>query len=236
MPMGEVVETAVKIEGCQSLAAIKEAVRDFAKPYGYDRYVLYSISSADDDVVDRIYWVEGDWFGNDESVDAITYIRHCPVTRHIVETDKPFFWTKTYGTDGERYRVVRKPQGNGIHGLQIPIFGPHGLEGAMSFGGERVDSSSKVRLSINLVAISAFFSARNLIELPKGEGSGRLSRRECEVLAWVAAGRRQADIAATLGLSIRTVENHLRRARRHLGVITTAEAIRIAIRNGDIDG
>lgn len=74
------------------------------------------------------------------------------------------------------------------------------------------------------------------MELPMGEESRQLSKRECEVLAWTAVGRRQADIAATLGLSIRTVENHLRRARHRLGVATTAEAVRMAIRNGDIEG
>lgn len=64
----------------------------------------------------------------------------------------------------------------------------------------------------------------------------KLSEREREVLAWTAAGRRQGDIAATLGLSERTVENHLRRVRQRLGVTTTAQAIKVAIRNGDIEG
>ncbi|WP_412460162.1 LuxR C-terminal-related transcriptional regulator [Pseudomonas sp. SC11] len=54
------------------------------------------------------------------------------------------------------------------------------------------------------------------------------------MLAWIAAGRRQGDIAATLALSERTVENHLRRIRKRLEVKTTAEAIRLAIRNGEI--
>jgi len=75
-----------------------------------------------------------------------------------------------------------------------------------------------------------------LLEAPLDEALRSLSPREREVLEWTAAGRRQADIAATLGLSERTVENHLRSARRRLGVTTTAQAIRMAIRNGEIDG
>lgn len=236
MPADDAIRTAVIIEGCRSLTAIQDAVRTFSKPYGYDRFVLYSASSTLDEIVERIYWVEGDWFGDSEAVDAVTYIRRCPVTRHILEAGEPFFWTKVPEKEGERYRIVRKPQGPGIHGLQIPVFGPHGLDGAMSLGGERIDTSPSARLSITLVATSAFFSARKLMELPMGEDNRRLSKREGEVLAWTAVGRRQADIAATLGLSIRTVENHLRRARLRLGVATTAEAIRMAIRNGDIKG
>ena len=236
MVVDDAIKAAMIIEGCRSLAAIQDAVRTFSKPYGYGRYLLYSATSLIDETVERIYWAEGDWFGDGEAVDATTYIRRCPVTRHILKTDKPFFWTKNLGKGGEHYRVVRKPQGPGIHGLQIPVFGPYGLEGAMSLGGERIDTSSRARLSIDVVATSAFFSARRLMELPIGEESRRLSKRELEVLAWTAVGRRQADIAAALGLSIRTVENHLRRARHRLGVATTAEAVRIAIRNGDIDG
>ena len=55
------------------------------------------------------------------------------------------------------------------------------------------------------------------------------------MLSWTAAGHRQVDIAAILGLSERTVENHLRRIRKRLGASTTAQAIRAAIQNGDIE-
>ncbi|GEQ76442.1 hypothetical protein CTTA_3447 [Comamonas testosteroni] len=137
---------ALAIEGARSLATIQDTVRAVGVPLGYDRFVLFSASSARDDAVKRIYWIEGDWFGTGAPVDAETYVRHCPVTRHILETNQPFFWTKTNGAQGERYSVVRAPQGPGIHGLQVPVFGLLGLEGAMSLGGERIDASPQARL------------------------------------------------------------------------------------------
>lgn len=227
---------ALAIEGSAGLPAIQEAVRAFARPLGYDRFVLFSASAAQDDEVDRIYWVEGDWFDSGEAVDAETYVRRCPMTRHVLQASEPFFWTKTQSAAGELYRVVRTPRGRGLHGLQVPVFGPHGLEGAMSLGGEQVNASPSARLAASLVASTAFTAARRLLEAPAGERGRGLSRREREVLSWTAAGRRQAEIAATLGLSERTVENHLRGARRRLGVVTTAQAIRAAIRTGDIEG
>jgi len=222
------------IDGARALSVIENEARAFSTPLGYDRFLLFSTSAARDDAVERIYWVEGNWFGTGEPVDAVTYVRHCPVTRHILETREPFFWTKTTGKEGEFYRIVRTPQGQGIHGLQVPVFGPLGLEGAMSLGGERIDASPQARLALKLIAETAFLAARRLLESPPDDEIGALSDREREVLAWTAAGRRQVEIAATLGLSERTVENHLRRIRKRLGVATTAQAIRVAIRNGEI--
>lgn len=89
-----------------------------------------------------------------------------------------------------------------------------------------------MRLALSLVGSAAFQAARRLFAPAAGEGEGRLSAREREVLSWTAIGRRQADIAAMLGLSERTVENHLRRIRQRLGAATTAQAIGVAIRLG----
>lgn len=62
-----------------------------------------------------------------------------------------------------------------------------------------------MRLALSLVGSAAFQAARRLFAPAAGE-EGRLSAREREVLSWTAIGRRQADIAAMLGLSERTVE------------------------------
>ncbi|ANM78627.1 PA1136 family autoinducer-binding transcriptional regulator [Serratia nematodiphila] len=227
-------QTALAMDHERTLSAIQGRVRAFAAPFGFNRFVLFSASAAAEAGIEHIYWVEGDWFGEGEAVDALTYVRHCPVTRHMLRAAEPFFWTKTRAQQGERYRIVRTPRGAGLHGVQIPVFGPAGLEGAVSLGGERIDASPPVRLALSLVGTAAFLAARRLFEPAAGEGEGRLSAREREVLSWTAIGRRQADIAAMLGLSERTVENHLRRIRQRLGAATTAQAISVAIRLGEI--
>ena len=234
MPDETAIGVAAALETADDMSAIKAALRAFAGSFGYDRFVLFSASAARDEVIERIYWVEGDWFGDGGDVDAETYIRRCPVNRHIVEVQAPFFWTKTTKGSAELYRVVRSPRGRGVHGLQIPVFGPLGLEGAVSLGGERIDASPQTRIALTVIGREAFAAARRLLEAPAETTGADITAREREILTWVAAGRRQGEIAAALGLSERTVENHLRRIRRRLGVATTAQAIRIAIRRGDI--
>jgi DNA-binding CsgD family transcriptional regulator len=63
-----------------------------------------------------------------------------------------------------------------------------------------------------------------------------LSLRESEVLTWVASGKTNPAIADLLGISSRTVQTHLERIYRKLGVETrTAAAARAleAMREAD---
>ena len=61
-----------------------------------------------------------------------------------------------------------------------------------------------------------------------------LTDRELQVMRWIASGRRQADIALMLGLSDRTIENHLRRIRKRLGATSTAQAVHLVVRAGSL--
>ncbi|KAB2968056.1 response regulator transcription factor [Zoogloea sp.] len=59
-----------------------------------------------------------------------------------------------------------------------------------------------------------------------------LTPREQEVLALLAGGRRSLDIARSLDISTATVEVHRRNLKGKLGLRTTAELTRYAIRSG----
>lgn len=210
-------------------------MRAFAAPMGYDRFVLYTTPPAGEGVIDQLLWVEGDWFGDGGSVDPVVYLARCPVNRHILETDRPFFWTKTGTTGEETYRVVDRPRGAGVHGLQIPVFGQVGLVGAMSFGGKTIDSSTDARIQLQAVAMAAVGAGRRLTAADEETARDRrLSARELEVMRWIASGRQHADIALRLNLSERTIENHLRRIRRRLGVANTAQAVQVLVRSGQL--
>ena len=234
-PLEDAARAVAAIEGSSALETLQDLVREYALPLGYDRFVLYSATTERDEVVDHLFWLEGDWFGEGGEVDAETYLARCPVTRHVLETDEPFFWSKTGGPGAETYRVVAIPRGRGIHGLQVPIFGPAGLAGAMTFGGERIDSSIAARLALTLVGTAALRTAKRLAGLGHAGAPHRLTPREREVIRWIASGRKQSDTALLLGLSDRTVENHLRRIRRRLGASSTAQAVLMAVQAGEIE-
>ncbi|WP_242450638.1 autoinducer binding domain-containing protein [Serratia marcescens] len=172
-------QTALAMDHERTLSAIQGRVRVFAAPFGFNRFVLFSASAAAEAGIEHIYWVEGDWFGEGEAVDALTYVRHCPVTRHMLRAAEPFFWTKTRAQQGERYRIVRTPRGAGLHGVQIPVFGPAGLEGG-SPGGRAHRRLAAGGLALSLVGAAAFLAARrcsNLLPVNGRAGCRRASAR-----------------------------------------------------------
>lgn len=83
------IRTAITIESSKNPLEVQVTVRQFATSYGYNRYVFYSVSVIHEAIIDRIFWVEDDWFNNGKEVDELTCMRRCPVTQHILETDEP---------------------------------------------------------------------------------------------------------------------------------------------------
>ena len=62
----------------------------------------------------------------------------------------------------------------------------------------------------------------------------RLTSREREVVQLIAEGKSTKEIAAQLGISVKTVETHRANILRSLGLGSVSEIVRYAIRNGII--
>jgi len=58
-----------------------------------------------------------------------------------------------------------------------------------------------------------------------------LTRREAEVLSWVAEGKTNSEIAIILGLSVATVRHHVERILQKLGVETRTAAAALALQS-----
>ncbi len=69
---------------------------------------------------------------------------------------------------------------------------------------------------------------RNKSDLPPDP----LSPREREVLQLVAEGKTTKEVAALLGVSVKTAESHRTRIMSKLGIHETAGLVRYAIRRG----
>lgn len=82
---------------------------------------------------------------------------------------------------------------------------------------------------ISNLILESFVKKSRLNESPP---SDRLSDREAEILRLVAQGLTSKKIAATLALSVRTVDTHRNNIMKKLNIHSTAGLIRFAFRNG----
>ncbi len=77
-------------------------------------------------------------------------------------------------------------------------------------------------------------TALNQLVANKGrtQGGPQLSQREREVLVMIAGGQGNKEIAAALGVSVRTIETHRERVMRKLNLHSVAALTRYAIAQG----
>lgn len=61
-----------------------------------------------------------------------------------------------------------------------------------------------------------------------------LTKREIEVLGWVAQGKSAREIAEILKITKRTIDEHVRSAVKKIGATNRAHAVAIAVRDGII--
>lgn len=65
----------------------------------------------------------------------------------------------------------------------------------------------------------------NAADLPNAQSDARLSNREHEIMQWVSVGKTNVEIGQILGISPRTVRNHLQNIFRKLDVMNRAQAV-----------
>jgi DNA-binding CsgD family transcriptional regulator len=120
--------------------------------------------------------------------------------------------------------------GIGEHGVTIPVRGPFGDIGMLSVT-RRCRAAEWDRLAnhvigdLQTVAVHIHDTVMRSDILSRVLRHPALSKREKEILQWIAAGKSQQDIGDILLISHRTVEVHLRSAREKLYALTTAQAV-----------
>lgn len=133
------------------------------------------------------------------------------------------------------------------HQMAIPIFGPSHV-GAVTVGGleHRADYTEDDLLIASLLApqiATALDVERHLQTLtPEISTAAKtdytqlrrlgMTRREAEVMYWVAEGKRDNEIAVILGISVRTVNHHVKSILTKLRVETRTAAVTAVLQKG----
>jgi len=149
-------------------------------------------------------------------LDAAREIRHhVPLTKTILLTvhaeDRRVMEALRVGING--YVLKTQPPGELAHAIQ-----------------EVARGAIYLSPGVSRAVVDAYLAAEHA---PAGRLPGeRLTPRERQVLQLVAEGKTTKEIAAILGVSVKTSESHRTRVMHKLGIHTAAGLVRYAIREG----
>jgi len=142
---------------------------------------------------------------------------HNPISDLALHTSEPFYWSDTAALAGlstaDAAKVEELTEGLPGDGLIIQAFGPNRRAGTFNFGFEKDAArlpSTQVKEWQAATQIAHLTYCR-MVPVVASDVAPVLTRRETEVLEWIARGKSNADIAGILGISAHTVDTHVRR-------------------------
>lgn len=164
-----------------------------------------------------------------------------PTLHKAILSIAPVEWSR-FEKDGHFRTVFNAASEFGItsQGLTVPIRGPYGDRGLLSVTSALPEAAwqtlrREIVGELQVAAVHLHDAVMRSSARMPALTRPVLSRREREVMQWVAAGKSQQDIGDILMISHRTVEVHLRSAREKLGALTTVQAVGRAIGMGVIE-
>jgi DNA-binding CsgD family transcriptional regulator len=163
----------------------------------------------------------------------LKYYRQSAVVEKAARHEEPFslktvFFNPFVTPDGRA--VLDEASEVGLtQGLALPVWEGSSMVALATLihGDDRMPNEDGFALQTLMAGI---YRRMNKLTIPNAVV--KLTEREREVLSWSAAGKTAKETAIILGLSPRTVEDHMRRIAERLGTVNQAHSVAEAIRRG----
>lgn len=218
-----------------SIESVAGAAITYFRRHGIENIVCGRIPAKGADPFRDIWFNDRPAAWTEEYV-ARGMLRSDPVLHEITATGRSVTWseaTRRRRLSRASRAVMGTARAFGMReGLTVPVYDTCGLAGVISLAGRELDLSAPTRAGLTSVAI-ALFHRIEALQAPSG-GPQILTRREIEVLAWLADGKSDWQIGQILGVSAKTVNFHVENAKRKFGVATRIQAVVAAVRQGTI--
>lgn len=210
----------------------------FLRRYGTEFYGYHMVSTH----LRRLNWDDGYVFNNvspeflkfyrEGGYDAIDPIRPFAALRQ-----EPFFWSQlpslTNLTPEQKDYLIRLKAFGVREGLSVPVFGAKGTVAVVVAGTMTQDLRIGPDDILDLQLVCAFVHQRYLQLCGASDHElAALTKREREVLGWIAQGKSTGVIAGILGISEHTVDTLTRRTFQKLGVNDRISAVLKAVGAG----
>ncbi|AZO41410.1 LuxR family transcriptional regulator [Mesorhizobium sp. M7D.F.Ca.US.005.01.1.1] len=232
----EIFEATALMDSAMSIKEIIRQLRARIQNYGYVACLITNLPNPSTGALDEHILVNGwpaDWYNHYMTA---KHYRHDPCAALCRTAMAPFLWSDVSRgrTDANARRVMDEAAEFGLRqGICIPIQCPSGENAAVTLAGSELDLTPSARCTVHALARHAYSAAHRLVGGLR-KHKQRLSKRECEILQWVAAGKTAWEVSRILCISACTVNTHLRNVRQKLDTANIVQAIVEAVRRHEI--
>lgn len=217
------VDFHAKVQLCETFASLNVLCLRLTKGMGLDALAYHHLPQVG--AVDDVCWnVVAVGFPKEmvEEYQSEEQYKLDPTIRTVMSHTKAHWWRDvdySSGVSKEEMEHLKASSQKVGEGVIMPVFGPHGRNGfvALSFGEHKPDGAEDAVPLIQSCCQLAHLQYCALLQV-KLPNALKLSRREKEVLSWVAQGKSNGVIAKILGIAESTIITHLERSYKKLGV------------------
>ncbi|MDP8916571.1 MAG: LuxR family transcriptional regulator [Pseudomonadota bacterium] len=203
--------------------------------HGFSRYSYVRLAEHGKPITPQLA------FGRGVEAWAAYYIEqgfgaHDPAMAGIFNNTRPFAWSDVRGQaqTPEARRVFAEAQQTGAReGLLVPIHGAAGELSSVLMMSEEPSFDPAARTTLHAMAMLYATLGLPLAEVEDDEPRpGPFTKRELECIQWVARGKSDWDASRIMGISESTVNMHVERIKRKLGVRNRPQMIYEMFRRG----
>jgi LuxR family transcriptional regulator, quorum-sensing system regulator BjaR1 len=165
-----------------------------------------------------------------------------PAVTELQRTLRPYSWSdiksRTPLTKKQLTIIDEASEFDVNDGMVVPIITYGGSMALVSPCGRRPDLSTRARSAVEIIAVVGHQAIKKANWAPaekQPDAKQRLTRREREILQWVACGKSDDEISDILHISRGTVTVHFENAKRKLQVYKRTSAVVEGLKRGEID-
>lgn len=222
-----VLEFVGEIDGIEEADTLLQELKRRLSPFGVSCLSMNLIQVPGQPLKPQVL-VGGQWRDWGRHYVRNGYWDDDPAVKQLLSQARPFAWSEALAQ--YRCRGAEAVMGACFEhtacreGYVVPVRDADGAVLTAAFSGPAVDLCPQVRGALYLAGTYFVLRGREIVQGFDPAPVCPLSARQVECLRWVRAGKTDAEIGMLLGISPRTVHNHLEKAKAVLNTPKRAMA------------
>jgi len=164
------------------------------------------------------------------------YILHDPICKYALTTFQTFEWQTAYALASDFGKRILEEglKYSSPFGIAIPIRAGDLPQGIISIGFDKKVPKRDIISLIEMVSIHCYTHILRLLDIMEHPIAEKLTKRETDILNFVAAGKTNWEVSKILDISEHSVAQHMKNIARKMNAANRAHAVTLAIKSGQI--